>query len=77
MAEPSNCPKCAGTMERGFLLDRTQGTYAVTEWVAGEPVKSLWIGLKLRRKTRLKVATWRCRRCGFLESYAAAEGLPR
>ncbi len=74
MAEPSNCPKCAGTMEPGFLLDQGEGPHAVTEWVEGEPEKSLWTGLKLRRKTRLKIATWRCRRCGFLESYAPSQG---
>lgn len=71
MANPGNCPKCAGAMERGFLLDQGYGTFAAAEWVEGTPEKSLWTGLKLRGKTKLKVATWRCRRCGFLESYAA------
>lgn len=70
MAQPGNCPKCAGTMERGFVVDQGYGTVTVGDWVAGEPVKSLWTGVKLRGKTRLKVATWRCRRCGYLESYA-------
>jgi predicted Zn-ribbon and HTH transcriptional regulator len=74
MAEPSTCPKCAGTMERGFVVDQGHGIVAVGDWVAGEPVRSLWTGLKLRGKTRLRVATWRCRRCGFLESYAPEAG---
>lgn len=74
MAEPSSCAKCAGTMERGFLLDRTYGGQVATDWVEGAPEKSFWTGLKLGRKTRLQVATWRCRRCGFLESYAADAG---
>jgi hypothetical protein len=70
MAEPTSCPKCAGTMERGFLLDQGHGTYTLPHWVEGEPVKSIWTGLKLRGKARLRVATWRCRRCGYIESYA-------
>ena len=74
MAGPSSCPKCAGTMEGGFTLDQGHGTYAVAEWVAGAPEKSMWTGIKLRKKTRLRVETWRCRRCGFLESYAPEAG---
>lgn len=74
MAGPGSCPKCAGAMERGFVVDQGYGTFAVGEWVAGEPVKSIWTGLKLRGTTRLKVATWRCRRCGYLESYAPDSG---
>ena len=70
MAGPGSCPKCAGAMERGFVVDQGYGVVTVGEWVPGEPVKSFWTGLKLPGKTRLKVATWRCRRCGFLESYA-------
>lgn len=74
MAEPSSCPKCAGTMERGFVVDQGHGTWTVGDWVAGEPVKSIWTGLKLRGKARLKIATFRCRRCGYLESYAPDAG---
>ena len=74
MTEPGQCPKCAGAMEQGFLLDQTYGTYAVASWVRGAPEKSLWTGVKLKRKTRLTVATWRCRRCGFLESFAPEAG---
>jgi predicted Zn-ribbon and HTH transcriptional regulator len=70
MAEPSHCPKCAAAMEPGFMLDWTVGGYLVTEWMEGEPEKSFWTGLKLNRRRRLKVVAWRCRRCGFLESYA-------
>lgn len=57
-------------MEPGYVIDEGYGTRTVANWVAGEPEKSIWTGLKLRGKARLKVVTWRCRRCGFLESYA-------
>jgi hypothetical protein len=58
-------------MEPGFLLDQTYGSSAAVHWVAGAPRKSFWTGLKLKGAQVLEVATWRCRRCGYLESYAA------
>jgi hypothetical protein len=73
MAQRSlTCPRCSGTMEQGFMVDESygHGTRAVPQWVAGEPQKSLWTGIKLKGKERLAIATYRCRRCGYLESYA-------
>ena len=57
-------------MEQGFLIDVGYGTKAVPKWAAGQPEKSIWTGLKLRGKEQLDVSTYRCRRCGYLESYA-------
>ena len=31
------------------------------------------MGVKLGGKARSQIATWRCRRCGYLESYAMEE----
>lgn len=72
MANASQCPKCGGAMIRGFIVDKTHGGTAVPAWVEGEPRKSLWTGLKLRGRTRIEIATSRCRSCFFLESYAPA-----
>ena len=58
-------------MDTGFTVDVGYGKSAVPKWVAGEPVTSFWAsGLKLRGKEQLDVTTYRCRRCGYLESYA-------
>ena len=59
-------------METGYVVDVGYGKSAVPQWVAGEPVTSMWMGggLKLRGKDKLDVTTYRCRRCGYLESYA-------
>lgn len=65
-----SCPRCSGTMETGYILDEGYGTRTVGKWVAGVPERSIWTGLKLRGKTKHDVATFRCRRCGYLESYA-------
>ena len=64
------CPRCSGQMEEGFLVDEGYGSRTTAQWVAGKPEKSIWVGIKLRGKTKLGVATYRCRRCGYLESYA-------
>ena len=73
MADPHrslSCPRCSGPMESGYILDEGYGTRTVAKWVAGEAVRSIWTGLKLRGKTRHDVVTYRCKRCGYLESYA-------
>lgn len=58
-------------METGFVIDVGYGKTAVPKWAAGEPVRSFWSsGLNLRGKEQLPVTTYRCRRCGYLESYA-------
>ena len=67
------CPKCAGAMADGFIVDHSYGTASVASWVEGEPKKSFWVGLKLGGKSQVEITTWRCSRCGFLESYAAQE----
>jgi hypothetical protein len=66
-----DCPRCGGSMEPGYMIDVGYGSTAVPKWAAGEPEKSFWAGgLKLRGKDKLEVSTYRCRRCGYLESYA-------
>ena len=66
----TTCAKCNGRMEQGFLLELKDGNAkAVTDWVDGVPEKKWW-GLSIRGKRKLPVETWRCGRCGYLESYA-------
>ena len=57
-------------MSEGFILDKSDSSRAVSAWVEGVPSKSMWTGVKLRGKTPINIKTYRCRRCGFLESYA-------
>jgi len=67
----NSCPKCQGSMAQGFIPDVNQsGSNIVSTWVEGAPVKSFWLGVKVSKKVKLEVETWRCGRCGFLESYA-------
>jgi hypothetical protein len=57
-------------MNEGFLLDTTHGGYQIGKWVEGEPRKSFWVGLKIKGSRQIDIATFRCERCGYLESYA-------
>jgi hypothetical protein len=57
-------------MDAGFLIDEGYATKSVPKWVEGEARRSIWSGLKLRGKEQLDVTTYRCPRCGYLESYA-------
>lgn len=68
----SQCPKCGGAMEEGFVIDRTSGAGNAVqgEWQEGEPVSNIWFGVKKAGQVRHAIISHRCERCGFLESYA-------
>lgn len=61
-------------MEEGFIIDYGDSDRAQPSgWVEGEPVKSFWSGIKLKGKKQYSVTTYRCVRCGYLESFANEE----
>jgi hypothetical protein len=66
----NNCPKCQGSMSIGFSSVTTDGWPKIVDWAEGAPVRSIWGNLKLGKRAKHEVETWRCARCGFLESYA-------
>ena len=69
--ESAGCPKCNGAMEAGFIMDK--GHYDskdVSQWVEGEPERSIWTGIKTKGREVYQITTYRCAGCGYLESYA-------
>jgi predicted RNA-binding Zn-ribbon protein involved in translation (DUF1610 family) len=66
-----SCPKCNDKMELGFIVSRPPMglAYMMPKWVAGEPIER-WRGIKM--EAPLRVTTYRCSNCGYLESYARA-----
>lgn len=64
------CGKCGGTMAVGVIVDHSHGKSYPERWQKGEASVSKWWGLREDRRAQLDVQTWRCSRCGFLESYA-------
>lgn len=66
-----DCLRCKTTMESGFILDRGHANSSQEqEWVEGDVVKTFWRGIHTKGRDAYKVVTYRCPRCGYLESYA-------
>lgn len=80
MLNPSDiCPKCEGQMLEGFIMDRAHGGgQLVSRWVAGIPESKSFLGFKVSHlinvigKVQYPIQSFRCSRCGYLESYANA-----
>lgn len=65
------CPRCRSNMSEGFILDYgDHNAKNIQKWVEGEPVRSFWTGLQTKDRDKYEVSTWRCDKCGYLESYA-------
>jgi DNA-directed RNA polymerase subunit RPC12/RpoP len=66
------CIRCDGQLEKGFLIDK--GDSDITRqarWASGEPSTSFWKLSAIQSDSRmLPVTTYRCQRCGRLESFA-------
>lgn len=73
MHEPLTCPRCNGDLEPGHMIDHTYGGSLQPQWQPGEPARSFWMGVKVKRKELLPVVTYRCVECGYLEMYARPE----
>lgn len=67
------CARCGSKMEPGIVMDRADDALRQQEWLEGDPERSIWSGLKTKGKERHPVRTYRCERCGYLESYAIVE----
>jgi hypothetical protein len=68
----TKCPKCQGHMEEGYLMDQGDNAPGQSHWRTKEsaPRKVLGFITLQQAKTMLAVTTFRCEKCGFLESYA-------
>lgn len=64
------CLSCHVEMKEGFIPDHTYGGVHQPVWVEGAPEKSFWTGIKIPY-LQFPVRTYRCSRCGRLESFAS------
>jgi ribosomal protein S27AE len=70
-SQRATCPKCNDKMEEGFVADRgDSNAVSPSQWVQGQPERTFLLGTKTRGKVQFQIATYRCQRCGYLESYA-------
>ena len=66
-----DCPNCRVPMDDGFLIDRGHANaVSQSEWAEGAPEKSFWLGIRLKGRERIPATTYRCPKCGLLQSYA-------
>ncbi|MCY2960564.1 MAG: hypothetical protein NTY35_10405 [Planctomycetota bacterium] len=71
-----NCRNCRSAMDEGWIADqgRHHSTVFEPKWIEGEPHHQRWMGIDWGITTKdakqHAVTTWRCPRCGLLESYA-------
>lgn len=63
------CSKCGSEMQEGFVPDNAHGAMLPSRWAEGVPEKSFWTGTK-QPDRQVPITTFRCPRCGYLESYA-------
>jgi hypothetical protein len=57
-------------MEEGFIVDHSRNRSNVASWVAGKLEYGVFGGAKVWDKEECPVQIFRCRNCGYLESYA-------
>jgi predicted Zn-ribbon and HTH transcriptional regulator len=68
------CSKCKGEMIEGYIPDfETRDFSSRSVWVEGKPGKSFLTGTQAFKETKINIKTFRCKNCGFLESYAINE----
>jgi hypothetical protein len=69
------CSKCNLPMDRGFVPDSVSYASRQSTWFEGAPkVRLLRGGIKRPTASGLPIVTYRCTRCGLLESYAHEQG---
>lgn len=58
-------------MQEGFVTDAGESGHPVSRWIEGNPqVPWTRFGVKINERTQHPVRTYRCAKCGYLESYA-------
>jgi hypothetical protein len=69
--DDAQCSFCGATgLEPGYLVDVSQATFRVAEWVDGLPEFGPLGGLKMRHKRRIPTTAYRCPECSHLELFA-------
>lgn len=64
------CRDCRATMEAGLMPDRTNHASDQPMWIKGTAEIGFFGHIKEGDRERLPVVTFRCPKCGRLESFA-------
>jgi DNA-directed RNA polymerase subunit RPC12/RpoP len=68
---PTNfkCSKCSSEMQEGLVVDLNYAGILPSMWVEGRTGKGVQPGAT-DAKRKVKTITYRCKNCGYLDSYA-------
>jgi Domain of unknown function (DUF6487) len=69
MPSDFRCSKCSGEMQEGLVVDLNYGGILQSMWVEDQAGKSVG-SVTTDGKRKVKTVTYRCSRCGYLDSYA-------
>lgn len=71
MNENPTCYRCDEPMRIGFLGDAAHSSLLQARWCEGEPQAGFLTEVKARQfRAGLKTFSYRCPKCGLLETYA-------
>ena len=59
-------------MDLGFMFNESQSGSGMPTFMMG-PFRKRWWGIQTKGQPKFDVVTFRCSRCGFLESHALIE----
>lgn len=57
-------------MEQGLIVDHAHHGGVRQTWIAGESQRGILVAEKMPKGREIRVTTWKCAGCGYLESYA-------
>ncbi len=69
MLMSTECPKCQGVLEEGFMTDPADKKPAHMIWVEGSPQKTD-DGVKTEGLRKYRTQAYRCMSCGYTELYS-------
>ena len=57
--------------QAGFIADWSEGDVRVSRWLEGEVTPGWFQEVNPRKNKQFKITTYRCQKCGLLESHAS------
>jgi len=67
------CSECGGTMQVGYIPDRSSSWIRRSFWVSGysKPIKGFLENiLAVAKMTKYYIMAYRCEKCGYVKMYA-------
>lgn len=70
MLMSTECPKCSGVLEEGFVIEPDEGNTSYSVWVEGKPSDGVPDDIRGSGKRIYRIQAYRCMSCGYTELYS-------